>query len=70
MRVVIPARYNSMRFPGKLLADLHGFPVIQYAVDNACLSDALEVLLVTDDFRIADAVIDPHTNAPAFIEII
>ncbi|MDR1127325.1 MAG: hypothetical protein LBL06_04270 [Treponema sp.] len=25
---VIPARYASSRFPGKLLADIHGHPMI------------------------------------------
>ncbi len=27
---VIPARYRSIRFPGKPLADLHGQPIVYY----------------------------------------
>jgi 3-deoxy-manno-octulosonate cytidylyltransferase (CMP-KDO synthetase) len=59
MRVVglIPARYASKRFPGKALADLHGKPLLQHVVERAgqakCLS---EVVVATDDGRIAEAV--------------
>ena len=54
--VVIPARYDSERLPGKPLIDLHGKPMIQRVYERACLSDALEVHVATDDERIAEAV--------------
>lgn len=54
---VIPARYGSSRFPGKVLAPLKGKPVILYVIENAknarCLS---EVIVATDDERIASVV--------------
>ena len=34
--VVIPARYQSTRFPGKPLADIHGKSMIQHVYD-ACV---------------------------------
>ena len=54
--VAIPARYGSTRFPGKPLALLAGKPVIQHVVEKAAASAADEVIVATDDRRIADAV--------------
>ncbi len=54
---VIPARYASTRLPGKPLLDICGKPMIQHvceAVGRATLVD--EVLVATDDARIARAV--------------
>jgi 3-deoxy-manno-octulosonate cytidylyltransferase (CMP-KDO synthetase) len=59
MRVVglIPARYASKRFPGKALADLWGKPLIQHVVERASQAKGLsEVVVATDDVRIAEAV--------------
>ena len=56
---VIPARYESSRFPGKVLANLFDKPLIQYVYEEALKSTALEDLLVaTDDERILKAVQD------------
>jgi len=64
-RVVIPARYASTRLPGKALADIAGRPMIQRVVERACASGATEVLVATDDARIAAAVHDPrHPQRP------
>jgi 3-deoxy-manno-octulosonate cytidylyltransferase (CMP-KDO synthetase) len=52
-RVVIPARYASTRLPGKPLLDIGGLPMIQRVVERACASAATEVLVATDDERIA-----------------
>lgn len=52
-RVVIPARYASTRFPGKALAMLSGKPVIQHVHERASESQAEEVIIATDDERIA-----------------
>ena len=54
--VVIPARYASTRFPGKPLAELDGKPMVAHVVDRARESGAAEVVVATDDSRIAEAV--------------
>jgi 3-deoxy-manno-octulosonate cytidylyltransferase (CMP-KDO synthetase) len=59
MRVVglIPARYASKRFPGKALVDLLGKPLLQHVVERSSQAGTLsEVIVATDDARIADAV--------------
>jgi 3-deoxy-manno-octulosonate cytidylyltransferase (CMP-KDO synthetase) len=58
--VVIPARYASTRLPGKPLLDIGGQSMIQRVVERACASSADEVLVATDDERIAAAVRDPR----------
>jgi len=58
--VVIPARYASARLPGKPLLDIGGVPMIQRVVARACASAATEVIVATDDERIAAAVSDPR----------
>ena len=50
--VIIPARYASSRLPAKLLKDIHGKPLIQYAYENAISSGASAVIIATDDQRI------------------
>ena len=56
--VGIPARFASTRFPGKPLALLAGKPLIVHVVTQAQAADVGEVLVATDDARIADAVRD------------
>lgn len=52
---IIPARYESTRFPGKPLAMIKNKPMIQWVYENA--SKALsEVYVATDDMRIFNAV--------------
>jgi 3-deoxy-manno-octulosonate cytidylyltransferase (CMP-KDO synthetase) len=58
--VVIPARYASTRLPGKPLLEIGGRPMIQRVVEQAAASGADEVLVATDDERIAQAVSDPR----------
>jgi 3-deoxy-manno-octulosonate cytidylyltransferase (CMP-KDO synthetase) len=58
--VVIPARYASTRLPGKPLLDIAGRTMIQRVVERACASSADQVLVATDDARIAAAVHDPR----------
>ncbi|MGH7267609.1 MAG: 3-deoxy-manno-octulosonate cytidylyltransferase, partial [Candidatus Rokuibacteriota bacterium] len=54
---VIPARYASVRFPGKALAEVRGQPLIRYVWEQARRLAAVDRLVVaTDDGRIADAV--------------
>lgn len=54
--VVIPARYGSTRLPGKALADIAGRPMIYWVHRQALASGADEVIVATDDERIAAAV--------------
>lgn len=54
--VIIPARMGSMRFPGKVLADLGGKPVIQHVWENAMRSKADSVTIAADDSRVEQAV--------------
>lgn len=52
--VVIPARYASTRLPGKALRDMHGKPMIQHVYERGRASGASDVVIATDDNRIAD----------------
>ncbi len=53
---IIPARYQSNRFPGKPLAMICGKPMIQHVVERARRVPLLSrVVVATDDRRIADA---------------
>ena len=54
-RVIIPARYESTRLPGKPLRDMAGKPMIQHVFDCATRSDAAQVIIATDDARIQQA---------------
>lgn len=53
--VVIPARYGSSRLPGKPLAQIAGRPMIAHVVERARESGAREVVVATDDARVAEA---------------
>jgi 3-deoxy-D-manno-octulosonate cytidylyltransferase len=54
---VIPARYASVRFPGKPLATLGGKPMVVRVWEAACGASRLDrVVVATDDERIAAAV--------------
>lgn len=53
--VVIPARHGAARLPGKPLADLCGRPMIQWVYEAAAACGAAEVIVATDDTRIAEA---------------
>jgi len=54
--VVIPARYGSTRFPGKVLAKDTGKFLIQHVYERACLAKLPDkVLIAADDKRIAEA---------------
>jgi len=56
--VVIPARWGSSRFPGKLLEDLGGRPLVVRTAQAALgMRTATRVVVATDDARIRDAVV-------------
>jgi len=52
--VIIPARYASSRLPGKPLLPLAGKPMLQHVYERAIASGAEDVVIATDDSRIAD----------------
>ena len=53
-RIVIPARYASSRLPGKPLLALAGKTLLQWVHERALGCGAIEVLVATDDARIAE----------------
>jgi 3-deoxy-manno-octulosonate cytidylyltransferase (CMP-KDO synthetase) len=52
-KVVIPARYGASRLPGKPLLEIAGKPLIRHVYECARQSAAAEVVVATDDARIA-----------------
>jgi 3-deoxy-manno-octulosonate cytidylyltransferase (CMP-KDO synthetase) len=56
--IIIPARYESSRFPGKPLALIQGIPMIGQVVLRAGKVPGIEqVVVATDDLRVADAAL-------------
>jgi 3-deoxy-manno-octulosonate cytidylyltransferase (CMP-KDO synthetase) len=54
---VIPARYDSSRLPGKILADIGGRPMVEHVYRRAAEARGVDAVVVaTDDERIAAAV--------------
>ncbi len=51
--VVIPSRYASTRLPGKPLREINGKPMLQHVYDRGKESAANDVVIATDDERIA-----------------
>ena len=53
---IIPARWCSMRFPGKALHEIAGKPLLQHVWERCRRAKRLDCLIIaTDDFRIAEA---------------
>ncbi len=46
--VVIPARYDSSRFPGKVLSLINGSSMLELVYNSAVKSDAEKVFIATD----------------------
>jgi len=56
---IIPARYSSTRFQGKVLADILGKPMIQHVWERAKQAVVLDDLIIAcDDERVAKAAED------------
>ena len=53
--IVIPSRYASTRLPGKPLRQINGRTMLQHVYERACESAARDVVIATDDERIAEA---------------
>ena len=54
--IIIPARYASTRFPGKIISKLNNKPIIQWVYERAIKTTANAVFVATDDQRIVDEV--------------
>ena len=54
--IVIPARMQATRLPGKPLAAIHGRPMIVHVWERAIASHCGEVIVATDSGDIADAI--------------
>jgi len=53
---IIPARWGSTRFPGKMLHPILGKPLIQHTWERCLEAKSLaRVIIATDDMRIAEA---------------
>ena len=68
LAILIPARWNSTRYPGKPLAELNGVPLIKRVYD-ICKSTGIDTYVLTDVQEIynvigADCIIDrdPYEN--------
>ena len=56
---IIPARWGSTRFPGKMLHSIAGKPLLQHVWARCRRARKLDQLIIaTDDFRIAEAAFD------------
>lgn len=51
--VVIPARFESTRLPGKVLADIGGKPLIHHVLERVCLSGLKHIAVATDSKEVA-----------------
>lgn len=55
---VVPARYASTRFPGKIIASLAGKPLVLHAYDRARKARLIDdVIIAADDARVRDAIV-------------
>lgn len=52
---IIPARFNSKRFPGKVLYTIKGKTLLQHTYERSCLAKSLsEIYIATDSKKIAN----------------
>jgi 3-deoxy-manno-octulosonate cytidylyltransferase (CMP-KDO synthetase) len=54
--VLIPARLQSSRLPGKPLADIAGKPMVWHVWSQACKANVSRVVVATDSPKIADVM--------------
>ena len=55
--ILIPARYNSYRLPGKALKDIAGKTMIRRTYER-CILSGMAAMVVTDDKRIVDECLE------------
>ena len=63
--IIIPARYQSSRLPGKPLLDIGGIPMIVHVYRQALKAGAESVVVATDDERIEKVLL--AENAQVFM---
>jgi len=57
--VIIPARWASVRFPGKMLHPIMGMPLVHHVYERAISHPRIDqVLIATDDQRIYDSAME------------
>lgn len=56
--VIVPARLNSTRLPGKLLLPIEGKSMLRHVVDRVLMSDAKHVYVAVDDHQLAETVVE------------
>jgi 3-deoxy-manno-octulosonate cytidylyltransferase (CMP-KDO synthetase) len=49
LTIVVPARYASSRLPGKVIEEIHGFPMIYWTYKRACMAGVGRVIVAADD---------------------
>ncbi len=52
-RVIIPARFDSTRMPGKVLVNINGKTMLQHAYERAMESGADSVVIATDNAKVS-----------------
>ena len=60
---VVQARAGSSRFPGKVLAELAGRPLLRFMLDRLHASDAPEIVVATSDRSVDDPVVQVAVDA-------
>ena len=53
---VIPARYRSIRFPGKVLESIDGLPMVAHVYKRATASQLDKVIIATDHAAVQKAM--------------
>ena len=61
--IIIPARFESTRLPGKPLLEIAGKPMIQHVYERAEESGAASVTVATDNLRVEEVVREFGGNA-------
>lgn len=55
--IVIPARFNSTRLPGKSLADINGLPMVVRVMKIAEKLNLCDVVVATEDKRVVETIL-------------
>ena len=53
-KVVIPARFDSSRLPGKVLLDIEGMPMLEHVYQRAVESGAEQIIIATDNEKVRE----------------
>ncbi|ADV33772.1 3-deoxy-D-manno-octulosonate cytidylyltransferase [Candidatus Blochmanniella vafra str. BVAF] len=67
--IIIPARFFSTRFPGKLLADIQGKPMIIRVIEQALTSQASKIIVAVDNIRIQQVIESEYSLLKDKVEV-